>query len=121
MKLYKENELANKTVTSNVTHLSYKMPNKTFKFIATPQNKSMGQGSYYDESAINENGVCISTTVTCSENPDAIKYDPFDKNGGVGEDNLCQIIASSATSARNAMEVVRDLLQTKTMYDANGI
>ncbi|MCQ2794050.1 MAG: C69 family dipeptidase [Bacilli bacterium] len=92
-----------------INGFTYQMPNKTYRYVSTPVNPCCNKGHFWDASAINENAVGFSATLTCTTNRKALKVDPFVKKG-IGEDDLTHIPAALATSARHAMEVIASII-----------
>ncbi|MCQ2753143.1 MAG: C69 family dipeptidase [Bacilli bacterium] len=92
-----------------VNGFTYRMPSKTYRYISTPINPCCNKGNHWDSSAINENAVGFSATLTCHTNRKALRVDPFVKKG-IGEDDLTHIPAALARSARHAMEVIASII-----------
>lgn len=111
------NALANKIVDGN-NGFTYQMPNTTYRYISTPRNPNINKGHHWEASAINENGVGISATLSCATNNEAEKADPLVKDG-ISEDNIAQILGATATSARDAMETLADIIDYKGSCDPN--
>ena len=100
------------------------MPSTTYKYICTPRNTNIHKGYNWQASGINENGVGVSATLSCGTNPDILNKekgnDPFVKTG-ISEDNLAQIMASTATSAKGAMETIAKIIDEKGNCNPNAI
>ncbi|MCQ2792380.1 MAG: C69 family dipeptidase [Bacilli bacterium] len=119
LKIYPRDALKNKLI-HGVNGFSFKMPNKTYRYISTPMSPCTHKGKHWDVSTINENAVGVSATLTCHTNKNAMAADPFPKTG-ISEDNLAQIPGALATSARNAMEIVAKIVDKSGMYEATAI
>ena len=125
VKLVEHNELANKVIKGN-NGFQYTMPSTTYKYICTPRNTNIHKGYNWQSSGINENGVGVSATLSCGTNPAVADHetgegvDPFIKTG-ISEDNLAQIMAATATSARGAMETIASIIDKQGNCDPNAI
>lgn len=117
--MFPANSLANKTVTSN-KGFSYKMPSQTYRYISTPRNKVMHKGHHWEASAINEKGVGVSATLSCYNNENAQKADGFIETG-LSEDNIAQIVGATASTAREGIQIVADIIEEHGACDPNAV
>lgn len=120
--IFEHNELANKTITSN-KGFSYKMPSTTYRYISTPRNPVMNKGHHWEASAVNENGVGVSATLSCYGKSTIISeggHDPLVPTG-IGEDNIAQIIGATAKTAREGIETIADIIEKQGSCDCNAI
>jgi len=134
LKHFKANELANKTLVGKLG-LQYTMPAKTLAYTSCPlSDKTSDDPTWatgmWENNGINEMGVGVSATLTCTTNPkiavkqedprECIKEERF-VTAGVGEELLPTIMAAQATSARNAMEIAAKAIDDFGAQDANII
>jgi len=142
LKHYNANELANKTIVGKLG-MEYKMPATTLAYTSCPlSDKTSDDPTWatgmWENNGINEMGVGVSATLTCSTNEQFVGYtdenevfhpatkadrkEEFNK-AGVGEELLPIIMAAQATSARNAMEVAAKAIEEngRGAQDANII
>lgn len=117
--MFPQNSLANKIVTSN-KGFSYKMPSQTYRYISTPRNKVMHKGNHWEASAINEKGVGVSATLSCYNNENAQKADGFIETG-LSEDNIAQIVGATASTAREGIETIANIIKEQGSCDGNAI
>jgi len=134
LKHYKANELANKTVVGKLG-MSYTFPATTLAYTSNPlSDKTSSDPTWasgmWENNGINEMGVGVSATLTCTANHKiAVRYTddrpciPSEKfiKAGVGEELLPMIMAAQATSARNAMEIAAKTIDDIGAQDSNII
>ncbi len=118
-RLFKHNELANKVVKGK-NGFEWQMPSTTYKYISTPRNPSVNKGLHWEASGINEKGVGISGVLTCHTNQTAWNADQILPEG-ITEDNITQILSATATSARDAMEYLAEIIDQKGSAEQNII
>lgn len=85
--------------------VQYALPDTTFQYTSTPFTWNV-----YDGGVANENGVAISSAVTCYTTEEIAALDPLVKEGGLSEMYMCAIVGATATSARHAVEVLGDYI-----------
>ncbi|MCQ2795198.1 MAG: C69 family dipeptidase [Bacilli bacterium] len=119
--IFPHNSLANQTITSN-KGFTYKMPSTTYKYISTPRNPVINKGHHWEASAINENGVGVSATLSCYTKNEILaeNVDPLVPTG-IGEDNIAQIVGATATTAREGMEIIANIIEDQGSVETNAI
>lgn len=117
--LFKHNELANETIKGNNGFL-WKMPSTTYEYISTPRNSYMGKGLHWEASAINENGVGVSATLSCSTRAEAGQADPHEPEG-ISEDNIAQVVGATARTAKDGIQTIASIVDQQGSKDANAI
>ena len=80
------------------------LPDTTWKCLMTPQ-VNMRHAFRYDSACLNEKGVALSGTVTGATNEEALKADPFMKEG-FGESSVVGLLALSCSTAREVVELL---------------
>lgn len=117
--IFNHNQLANQTVTSH-KGFTYKMPSTTYRYISTPRNPVMNKGHHWEASAVNENGVGVSATLSCVNNAIANSVDPLVPTG-IGEDNIAEIVAATASTAKEGIETIAHIIDTQGSCETNAI
>ncbi|MCQ2787172.1 MAG: C69 family dipeptidase [Bacilli bacterium] len=120
--IFPHNSLANQTITSN-KGFTYKMPSTTYKYISTPRNPVINKGHHWEASAINENGVGVSATLSCYTKNEIAGENGFDPlvPTGIGEDSIAQIVGATATTAREGMEIIANIIEDQGSVETNAI
>lgn len=86
------------------------MPKETLRFSVLEDSKLNGEGEYpYGEAGFNELGVSLSATVTSFYNEAAKAADPATE-GGINEVVIAHILLGKATSARNGIEYLAEIM-----------
>ena len=80
------------------------LPPTTWKCLMTPQ-VNMRHAFRYDSACLNEKGLALSGTVTGATNDEALKADPFVKEG-FGESSVVGLLALSCSTAREVVELL---------------
>lgn len=119
-KVFKRNELANKVVKSQ-TGFEYKMPNYSYRYISTPRCQYMNKGLHWEVSGINEKGVAVSATLSCYTRDEALVDGEDFVDTGISEDNIAQIVAATASTARDGVETIGKIMKEHGSCDANTI
>lgn len=91
-------------VYASVNGFRWELPATTWKFVSTPQLKSMGRGDF-DSACVNEKGLVISGTVTGRHQKWIEDVDPFVKSG-CGEAQVAGLLARCCATAREAVELL---------------
>lgn len=102
-----------RVLSATVNNFKYNFPNTTFEYFTTPKDTSINVG-IYGAVAANEYGLCCTGTVTCYSSPEIYKADPLCKDGFL-EELFVDVVCSSCSSAREAVELVGKLI------DENGV
>lgn len=95
--------------------VEYPLPDTTFHYTSTPFTWDI-----YDGGVANENGVAISSAVTCYTTKEIAELDPLVRNGGLSEMYMCAIVGATATSARHAVEILGDYIATYGSAENNS-
>jgi len=130
MRIVAHNELANKTI-EGVNGFTYKMPSTTYRYIGTPRNWMSGAANHWEVSCVNEKGVTVSATLSCSTagvfagwNSSSTKHEDgleeFVKTG-IGEDNLAQVVAATSATAKEGVLRVAEIMKTQGSSEPNAI
>lgn len=96
--------------------VAYPLPDTTYAYTSTPFNDGR-----WDGGTANSNGVAISAAVTCSTTKEIAELDPRVRDGGLAEAFLCALVGSTATSARNAIEIMGDYIAAYGNAECNSI
>ena len=91
-------------VYESVNGFRWELPATTWKFVSTPQLKSMGRGDF-DSACVNEKGLIISGTVTGRHQQWIETADPFVPSG-CGEPQVAGLLARCCSTAREAVELL---------------
>ena len=91
-------------VYESVNGFRWELPATTWKFVSTPQLKSMGRGDF-DSACANEKGLVISGTVTGRHQKWIEEVDPFVRSG-CGEAQVAGLLARCCSTAREAVELL---------------
>lgn len=119
-KIFAHNELAGQTV-KGINGFEWKMPNETYRYISTPRNQNMGKSLHWEVSGINEKGVAVSATLSCSTYNGALKADPLELTTGITEDNLTQIVAAVSPTAKDGIKYIANIIDTVGSGEMNAI
>lgn len=98
-------------VYESVNGFRWELPATTWKFVSTPQLKSMGRGDF-DSACVNEKGLVISGTVTGRHQKWIEDVDPFVKSG-CGEAQVAGLLARCCATAREAVELLGRVIAEK--------
>ncbi|MCQ2796075.1 MAG: C69 family dipeptidase [Bacilli bacterium] len=122
MTIFNHNVLANKVVDSK-NGFTYKMPATTYRYISTPRNRVINKGHHWEVSAINEKGVGVTATLSCYSKPEIVGEGGFDPlvPTGIGEDNITQIVGATATTAREGIQIIANIIDKQGACDCNAI
>ncbi|MDO5377438.1 MAG: C69 family dipeptidase [Clostridia bacterium] len=96
--------------------VEYPLPDTTFQYTSTPFNDGR-----WDGGTANSNGVAVSAAVTCSTTKEIAELDPRVRDGGLAEAFLCALVGATATSARNAVEIMGDYIYKYGNAECNSI
>lgn len=96
--------------------VEYPLPDTTFAYTSSPFNDGR-----WDGGTANENGVAISSAVTCSTTKEIAALDPRVRDGGLAEAFMCALVGATATSARHAVEIMGDYIATYGNAECNSV
>lgn len=101
--------------------LKVEYPEHTYRYTAVPCSAHKGIGDTpYGEAGFNECGVAATSTITAYPNDAALKADPFTENG-LYELSVNDIILSFASSAREGIEIIADIVDEHGSGEGNII
>lgn len=115
---YEKDEFAKKEY-KGANGFSWNMPEHTYAFTGFPRCSSVGKTLHWDVSTMNECGLAVSATLSCSsDNERVLKFDPFVATG-ISEDNIAGIIASTSSTAKEGMEFLASVIDQNGSAEAN--
>ena len=101
--------------------LKLKQPERTYRYTAVPGSASRGIGEApYGAAGFNEVGLAATSTVTGYASEKALAADPYTENG-LYELSVNDVILSRASSAREAIELVADIIDEHGSGEGNII
>lgn len=92
---------------------------KTYRYTAC-RDGATGAG-LFGEVGINEKGVSMSATTTAGNSQYVKDVDPFNKKTGISEENYVDYVLCQATSAREAVELLVNTIDTYGAGASDGI
>lgn len=92
---------------------------KTYRYTAC-RDGAKGDG-LFGEVGINEKGVSMSATTTAGNSQYVKDVDPFNKKTGISEENYVDYVLCQATSAREAVELLVNTIDTYGAGASDGI
>lgn len=105
-----------RTITSKIGY-EYKLPDTTYKYFSTPRDSSDDDG-IYGASCTNEHGLLIEATITGYISPQIDEMDPL-LDVGVGEDTLPNIVAATCKTAREGVELIKEIMKEDGSSECN--
>lgn len=118
VKVYQENELANK-VMKGKNGFTWDMPSHTYRFTGFPRSKSVDTAEYWSVSTMNQEGLAVSATLSCFSDEDRIlEHDPLIETG-ISEDNIAALLTATCKTARESMEYLAHVIDTKGSAEGN--
>ena len=101
--------------------LSVEYPKHTYRYTAVPGSAKRGIGDTpFGEAGFNECGVAATSTVTAYPNKEALAADPLVKDG-LYELSVNDIILSRASTAREGIEIIADIVDKYGSGEGNII
>ena len=107
------------TLTSNKNGFTAPLPEKGYRWTATP-NVEVASKGVFDESSINEKNVAMSATESVYANERVLAYDPLIKNG-LAEDSLQTMVAPYIESAKHGVQYLGNLITKYGSPEGNGV
>ena len=121
---------------SVLSHLEIELPEGGTRYTAMP-NADLREG-LWEAAGFNEHNVGMSATETLTSNERVLAADPLveyratrgkegekdfepERLGGIGEEDMVTLVLPYATSARNGVERLGELLERYGTYEMNGI
>jgi len=95
----------------------YEYPDKTYKYVISSTMEFAGEGKTTDVCS-NEYGLAISATVTAYANEKALQADPYVEDG-ISEGSISLVLGSSCKNAREAVELLCDIVDKYGSADSN--
>ena len=95
----------------------YELPDSTHKYVCHMVASEEGIASLGSGST-NDAGVAFTGSITIAINEAALEADPLVPDG-LGEDTAARIVGSCASSAREAVEIIKSILDTKGSAENN--
>ena len=121
---------------SVLSHLEITLPEGGMRYTAMP-NADLKEG-LWEEAGFNERNVGMSATETITSNERVLAADPLvpyrasrgekdapgyepEQPGGIGEEDMVTLVLPYATSARDGVRRLGELLETYGTYEMNGV
>ena len=118
LRVYEQNELASK-VMNGKNGFTWEMPSSTYRFSGFPRSNSVDDTRFWCVSTMNEEGLAVSATLSCFSDEDRVlKYDPFIETG-ISEDNIAAVLAATSATAKESMQYLANIVDTKGSAEAN--
>ena len=92
----------------------------TYRYTICRDNEGDEDG-YFGEFGTNSKGVTMSATTSASAAKSIRQYDPYVKNTGITEENLTDYILCQASTAREGVEILADVMDTIGAGEGNGL
>lgn len=92
----------------------------TYRYTICRDNEGDEDG-YFGEFGTNSKGVTMSATTSASAARSIRQYDPYVKNTGITEENLTDYILCQASTAREGVEILADVMDTIGAGEGNGL
>lgn len=92
----------------------------TYRYTICRDNEGDEDG-YFGEFGTNSKGVTMSATTSASVARSIRQYDPYVKNTGITEENLTDYILCQASTAREGVEILADVMDTIGAGEGNGL
>lgn len=108
-----------KRLVSNQNGFTAELPDRGFRYTATP-NADVEHEGVFEESSINEKNVAMSATESVYGNEKALAYDPWIPNG-LAEDSLQTMVAPYIESARAGVKYLGSLIARYGSPEGNGV
>lgn len=98
---------------------TYQMPDNLLSYTGLPDFD--GKGQSYEEAGFNSAGVTMSATETIDSSERALKADPYVDQTGVTESEVTTIILPQIRSARQGVELLGKMIETRGSGEGFGI
>lgn len=96
---------------------SYPLPKNSLRYTTVPNWKTQLHGA----TGFNEKGVGVSGTESIFASPEALAFDPYVEDKGITEDDIPDVLLSRATSAREAVALLGDIIETIGAGEGFGV
>jgi len=106
-------------IEDSVSGFKYECPEETYKYILAATMDYAEDGKTTD-ACVNEYGLAVSATVTAYANEKALKADPLVEDG-ISEGSISLVLGSSCKNAREAVELLCDIVDEYGSAESNII
>lgn len=102
---------------NGANNFSYPLPKNSLRYTTVPNWKTQLHGA----TGFNELGVGVSGTESIFASPEALAFDPYVEDTGITEDDIPDILLSRATTAREAVELLGNIIETQGAGEGFGV
>ncbi|QAV24268.1 C69 family dipeptidase [Proteus hauseri] len=96
---------------------SYPLPKSSLRYTTVPNWKTQLHGA----TGFNELGVGVSGTESIFASPKALTFDPYVEDTGITEDDIPDVLLSRAKTAREAIELLGNIIETQGAGEGFGV
>lgn len=99
----------------------YKLPGKAMAYMDAPDLGNAEEGYGYSETAFNEEGIGESATESIYSSAAALAADPYLEDTGVTENELTEVVAPYAHSAKQGVHILGNIIEKYGSGEGFGV
>lgn len=100
-----------------VNNFEYALPNQTLRYTSVPFWKTQLHGAV----GFNEAGLGVSATESIFARDDVLAVDPYNKESGITEDDIVDLVLACCHSAREAVQFLGRIIETQGAGEGFGV
>lgn len=113
---------SNSIENDNNNRFTWKLPPDALGYVAFPHWQSIGKPNLsFEETGVNDYGIALSATETIVNGEKALKADPYLEATGVTEDAITSIILPYATSAKDGVRLLGNVIEQSGAGEGFGV
>ncbi|WP_265497504.1 C69 family dipeptidase [Providencia rustigianii] len=102
---------------NGANNFTYPLPKQSLRYTTVPNWKTQLHGA----TGFNELGVGVSGTESIFASPKALAFDPYVEETGITEDDIPDVLLSRAKTAREAVELLGNIIETQGAGEGFGV
>ena len=109
---------------TDMTRFTMPLPSHTYRYTLVQDDYTddgTPDAEGFSEAGYNENGVSLTATVSTSYNTSIGAQDQLVRGTGITEESMTAVVLSQATSARNAIEILANVVDTYGAGECNTV